>query len=82
MGPCNAVAVEEIVGEVGAVEDEDVEEEIWSWKASRSFWRALDSLRAWLYSEFMAAAHRAHKVPTSSRIRCLQTWKNQRNIHI
>jgi hypothetical protein len=60
--PCNAVAVEEIAGEVGAVEDEDVEEEIWSWKASRSFRRALDCLRAWLYSEFMSAEHRP-KVP-------------------
>ena len=73
--PCNAVAMEEIAGEVGAVEDEDVEEEIWSWKASRSFRRALDCLRAWLYSEFMTARHhRAHKVPVvRARFRVVAT---------
>lgn len=37
---------EEIAGEVGAVEEEDVEEEIWSWKASRSFRRAFDCFSA------------------------------------
>ena len=66
--PCNAVAVEEIAGD-GAVEDEDVEEEIWSWNASRSFRRALDCLRAWLYSEFMPAGHyRAHKSSSRSTV--------------
>ena len=44
--PCNAVAAEEIVGEVGAVEEEDVDEEIWSWNASSSFRRALDCFSA------------------------------------
>ena len=45
-------------GEVGAAAEEDVEEEICSWKASRSLRRAFDCFRAWLYSEFIVAGER------------------------
>jgi hypothetical protein len=51
--PCSAVADEAMVGAVAAAAEEDVEEEICSWKASRSLRRAFDCLRAWLYSEFI-----------------------------
>lgn len=78
--PCRAVAEEAVVGEVGAAAEEDVEEEIWSWKASRSLRRAFDCFRAWLYSEFIFPAgevvrHAHDDVSTASAFGA-DTWKN------
>jgi hypothetical protein len=47
--PCKAVTEEDdMVGDIGAVEEEDVDEEICSWKVSRSFLRAFACFNAWL----------------------------------